>query len=502
MNAPAERRPTGAAVTAALTPFMGGPVAFAIFAFALADRHEEGGLFEGLARAWQEGGWPMYLVVLVGGLVAAGCAACMFFGVQRGSLAILASAPLSALITAVGAFGFWNGMRNAIEAVAHVNPADKATIMAAATSEALTSSAFGISGTAGLLASLSLGCLFGVVAQTGVARKVLVFSGAAFFTLALISLSAVLRLGAVMGLFRALAYVAPVDRLTILIAGSEELQVYRLPFLGLLGLFAVVLAVGAVTLKESPRGAVLLPLLGLGGLVGLGLHAGAQTGIERSTAALVTRPAGAGLVDLPGYFDFEGATRCLGADRIGDCTEGDALTDEALADELGAWVRRAKDEAEYSFHGGGPLLLPIGVKADSSAQSLWRFIDASIGAGAFGISLVGEQEGAQPKVASELAVFVTLFRSKYRSVPVGLFLAGQEQCGHGQKACDPATAKGEELVVGGATWKAGPLKGEASARPDFVLVQADRTMTPQVLVKLALAASSQGRRLVLVLPRD
>jgi hypothetical protein len=498
MNDPTARRPTGAAVTAALTAFMGFPVAFAIFVAAVTSRHDEGGLFEKLARAWQEGGWAMYAVLLVSGLAAVGCAAFAFFGVQRGSIAILACAPVSALITAVGAIGFFSGMRNALEAVAHVHPADKATILAAGTSEALTASAFGMAGTAGLVGSLALGCLFGVVAQTGVARRLLAFSGGAFLALALVSLTAVLRLGVVMGIFRALAFVSPADRLTILVGGSDELAAYRVPMLGALALLALVVIAGAVALKEQPRAAVLLPLLGFGGLVGLGTQAIVRASLDRTVAEMAalrvdTRP----LIELAGFYRFDGATRCLGAKTVGDCLEGDDLTPEALKDELEAVLRREAADAELFGREQRAPDVPVAVRADASAASLWRFIDTLVAAGGEGLELMGQQASKGYQVVGELAAMEQVFRSDWRGVPLGV---GPEarRC---KPTCTFATAQGEALVVDGQTWTAGPVKGE-TVRGDEVYLRADRALTPQTLAKLALAAASHDRKLVLVLPNE
>ena len=68
-----------------------------------------------------------------------------------------------------------------------------------------------MAGTAGLLASLALGCLFGVVAQTGLARKLLVFTGATFLSLSLVSTTALMRISELTALFKAVAHVSPLD---------------------------------------------------------------------------------------------------------------------------------------------------------------------------------------------------------------------------------------------------------------------------------------------------
>lgn len=492
MSEPAlpEKRPTGAAVTAALTPFMGGPVAFALFTFALRSGGHEEGLFGQLAEAWAEGGFFMYVVLLVGGGVAMTSAALMFFGVQRGSPAVLAAAPLGALITAVGAVGFFNGISSAAQAVAHVNPADRATIMAAGTGEALTTSAFGLAGTAGLLASLSLGCLFGVAAQNGLARKLLVFTGAAFLSLSLVSATALLRLSNLMGLFKALAHVNPLDRPTILVMGSEELGQYRLPMLSFLALVLAVLVAGAMALKESPRTAVLLVLLGAGGLVGLGAQAGASSLAAAKTASLFPADAAPMLIELDGY-SSSSPQWCLAGLSVRACEEDQAMDEERLVDELSAHVRNKR---EYS--GEETVSIPLGITAKSTPESLWMFVGAAVTATADGVLLTGQKNRGPLKVVSELAAIAPLMQSNERSVPVGFAIAATP-C---EKGCELGKVDGDALIVDGKRWQAEKLIGERSELRDDVRVKVDMTMGPERLVTLALAAASNGRRLVIELP--
>lgn len=489
--AAASKRPTGVAITAALTPFMGGPVAFALFTIALGSGGGgDGGLFGRLANAWAEGGVFMYVVLLVGGLVAMTSAALMFFGVQRGSPAVLACAPLGALVTAVGAVGFFNGISGAADAVVHASPADRATIMAAATAESLTTSAFGMAGTAGLLASLALGCLFGVVAQTGLARKLLVFSGATFLSLSFVSTTALMRLSELMGLFKAVANVSPLDRPTILVMGSDELARFRLPMLGFIVLVLVVLVAGALAMKESPRTAVLLVLLGAGGLVGLGVQAGLTSLSEGKAAGLLPVDPSLALIELDG-FAASPTWWCLSGAEVRDCVEGRVMGDEQLADELAAHVR---NKAEY---GAAELVsIPVGVAPKASAAALWKFIDAAVRAKANGITLTGQKDTGSLKVVAELAALAPLMQVKERSVPVGFATEGtpcEGGCELGTVVGD--TVKGEQLVFDDVR-----IIDERAPLRDVVHVKADRTVTPERLARLAIATANEGRTLVLVLP--
>lgn len=488
--APAPKRPTGAAITAALTPFMGGPVAFALFTVALGAGGSENGLFGRLAEAWAEGGFFMYVVVLVGGLVATASAALMFFGVQRGSPVVLACAPLGALITAVGAVGFFNGISSAAEAVVHASPADRATIMAGATGEAVTTSAFGMAGTAGLLASLSLGCLFGVVAQTGLARKLLVFTGATFLSLSFVSMTALMRISELMGLFKAVAHVSPLDRPTILVMGSEELGRFRLPMLGFIVLVFVVLFAGALAMKESPRTAVLLVLLGAGGLVGLGVQAGLMSLAEGKTAALLPAAASPALIELDGYTASQ-PSWCLAGAEVRDCEEDRVMDDERLRDELSAHVR---NKAEYSAD--ELVSIPVGVAPMATAAALWKFIDVAVQAKASGLILIGQKDRGPLKVVSELAAIAPLMQVKERSAPVGFATEGTP-C---ERGCELGTIEGDTVKGEQVVFDDVRIIDELAPRPDVVQVKADRTLSPERLARLAIATANMGRTLVVVLP--
>jgi hypothetical protein len=494
-TAPAESvlRPTGAAVTAALTPFLGLPVTIAIFALAVG-AFGRGGSLGSLAMAWRDGGWPMYLVLGLGGVVSIVSAPLMFFGVHRGSVAVLANAPLASVLAAAGAAGYWLGMNGAISAISFASPADRATLLAAGFSEAINSSLFGLAAMAGLLVCLALGALFGFAAQTGVARTLMGSSMACFGALAVVAGVSLKRLAELMEGFRALANAAPDQRVTLLVEMAKELERYRTHSLAALGLLVVVLAVGAVLLKSSPRAAVLLPLLGLGGLVGLGTQAMARVSID-SMAPAMGPPLG--LITLDGLPSNE-TTWCLSDVGVVDCRDGaprgEAVTAEALEDELGAFIRRLEDLEEARGEDRAEVPVPLGVTPKATASGLGGFVTAALTTGATRLELQGEIEPRPLELPSEFSAFSSLVTSRLRMVPVGLAWRSK-RCPDG---CELAAVTGDALKVGAETWTAASLATRGSTPTKEVLIASDPSMTPQTLARLAMAACAKDRLLVVV----
>ncbi len=492
------KRPTTAAVFAALLPFLGGPLGLVIFALAV--NRGEGGVFENLAEAWAEGGFAMYLVLLAGAVITLLSAVAVFFGVQRGSPFVGIGAPLAAGIVAAGAVGTYWGVTQAARAVAHASPADRAPIMAAATGEALSSGAFGHSGAAGLLFGLALACLLGVAVQQGAARKMLFFTAAAFGVLALIDAASLYRLSSVRSAMQAVAHINPADRLAILMGSTEEIEASRWVFLGLVGALLVVLAVGAVVAKGAPRAMALLPLFGLAGLAGQGAQLAAQSLSER-TATEVTPPASAakGLVELDGYDMGADPTWCLKGDELVSCadTEGDRVSPEELRETLASIAAQWRDlhEAAGEANARVTLHLPFGVYPKAGAAPLWQAVDAASAAHS-NLALVGERAVKPVNVASELRVLAPYLLSLSRTAYVDLAFE-QEQCA---KGCDFATVKGDELHVGTETWRAEKPVYPFDDLTEVTLLKADRTMAPLQLMNLALAAAAHERRLTVVLP--
>jgi hypothetical protein len=482
MTRESEQRPLGAAVAAALAPFMGLPLALALM---LVTQGRAEGSFNGLAQAWKEGGFGMYLVLFAASGIGVVCCALAFFGVSRGSSALLAAAPLSTGITTVGAFMFERGMKGAAEVVGHVMPADQATLMARALGEALNASAFGFACSAGLLGAMAMGSVLGVAAQTGMARRTVGVAALVFTLLAAASFASLARINSLIGLFGAIASVAPGERLTLLGAASAESGA-NVGLLVALALLLVVVALGAVSLKAVPRLALLVPVLGLGGLAGHGAYAFALSRAAALTAS-ITPPR-------QGYVTFEGRPvdvfpdRCFASTGIVSSEDRSLQAMDALHDELMASLRYQKDLS-------GGVILPLGVFPGASATSLWTFADVALGAGATGLELIGERDVPEVKFKGEFAVVAPILRRFRTGVTVGL-ITSVEECA---STCVIASVKDGTLVVNGDAWKPGPPVGTPESPQDEVVLVADRTHTPEQVISLALAAAAKGRRLVLAL---
>jgi hypothetical protein len=493
------KRPTGAAIAAAISPFVGLPLTFLFMLLVLGPGGDEygGGPFSAVSRAWVEGGAGMYVVLLAGGSLAVISAALMFFGVHRGSPVILVNAPLASVLVAVGAFGYWSSMRSAIEAIAGAAPDDRATILAAATGEALNTTLFGLCAMGGLLVALLPGLLLGLIAQTGQAQRLLGVALGVFASLALVAWPFAKRLAELMGSFKAIAHVSPVDRLTILVGVGQELERYRVFVFGALGLLLVMVALGAVALKREPRMAILVPLMGLGGLFGLGAQAMAERGAMSAATTLQLELKPLGLVELEGAGTFS-PRWCLSGDEVVGCSLGGlegAVEPGALEAELasadsgfGSRDRSAVADDEPS--------VSVGVVRGATAAAGWTFLTAAARAGVRRVALVGEGPPRPLELPAEIALVARALDVRVRMVP--LHLATQSAgCGDG---CARATIEGDALVVGAERWTAKPLDGLHRRLTERVAISATPTLAPETLVKLAAAAAAHDRRLVVLVP--
>lgn len=487
------RRPTGAALGAAVSPFIGLPLTFVflLITVGLGVESAYGGPFGAVSSAWAEGGWGMYLILGAGGAFSLVAAVLMFFGVQRGSAVVLANAPLASALAAVGSFGYWTGMNGAIAAIAGAHPDDRATILAGATGEALNTTVFGLCAMSGLLGALVPGLLLGVIAQTGMARRLLVIAMGVFGSLMLVSWALASRLSELMGSLKAVAHASPADRLTILVGVGEELSRYRLYVLAPLGLLLVVVAGGAALLKRSPKLAVAVPLLGLGGLFGFGTQSFVEQRVSSAAATLASRPLG--LVALEGASAFA-PDRCVQNSALIECgAEGfkGAIRQEVLVDELEAGVRQ-DDPNDVDSEPWARL----GLARGAQAAATWEFLTTAARARVRRVALVGEGTPREMKLPAELEVVAKALDGPFRMVAIGL---APEGSGCGQ-SCTRATVEGDGLVVDGQQWTATSIDPSGGRLEKQVAIALNPALEPETLVKLALAAVANQRRLVVLFP--
>ncbi|MEW5742508.1 MAG: hypothetical protein AB1938_26560 [Myxococcota bacterium] len=102
-----------------------------------------------MVQMFQEGGWWMYPITLLGCALVPLSIVLVILGAaskQRNALMMSLILLVAGLTPAMlGAVAQMLSMRSAEEAIVHVNPADAATIRAAAMSESLTTVLFGLS---------------------------------------------------------------------------------------------------------------------------------------------------------------------------------------------------------------------------------------------------------------------------------------------------------------------------------------------------------------------
>lgn len=487
------RRPTGAAIAAAVSPFIGGPltVLFLLRCVGLGEDEFGGGPFGNLSAAWVEGGAAMSLVAVAAGAVSLIAAVLMFFGVQRGSPAVLVNAPLASGLVACGTLGFWTGMKAGLEAIAGALPADGATILAGSLRETLNPSLFGLCAMGGLLGALCPGLLLGVIAQTGQARRVLVVAMGVFGSLMLMAWALAQRLSELMSSLRPVVHTGPVDRLAILVGVGEELSRYRVYAISALVMLLAVVMAGALMLKASPKRAIAVPLLSLAGLFGFGTQELADLRIQSLAARVVTPTKPLGLVELNGYSSIE-PRWCVNEKELVDCdAEGlkSPVEHDVLVDELSAGARFGdEDDAEPR--------VGLGLVRGASAETTWRFFNTAVQAGVHRVALVGETAPRVVKLPSEIGPLGKALDSRFRRVSVGLAKASTG-C---SKGCRPATVEGTSLVVDGQKWVATPLEGWSKRLDEQVAITATAEVTPETLVALAMAAVANQRRLVVLLP--
>lgn len=467
------RRPTGAAVAAALSPLLAVPLSLLLL------RLRVGGSGEGLGSTWVEGGVGMYLVLLSELALALVAAALMYFGVHRGSPVVVANAPLASALAAVGALGFWLGVDAVLDAIVHAHPMDRTVILAAGTAEALSASLFGLCAMAALLLALCAGLVLGILAQEGTPRRLLLATTGVFGALAAVAWASAGRVDVLMSGLKAITTVSAGQRQGLLVGLGEELASARTSLLLTVVAVVVLSIVGAALVRSTPALAVAVPLLGLGGLFGLGVQAVAERGLREGRGAGLPASKPLGLLAFEGHEGI--APRwCARSSGLVDCDTEARAVDPAMLREVLASLA-TDDEKD---------LVTLGVSPGAESRTVWAFLAAAAGARVGGVVLVGEFSPRAMKLPAELEFLRSNLTASFRMVPVALS-TGASGCG---ERCVRASVQGESLVVGSETWSAAPL-GPASPGTELqVSIDSDLSVSPETLVKLAMAAARHERR--------
>jgi len=225
---------------------------------------------QSVPEAWNEGGWPMYVVFLCA-LLAFLVNAAGSFLLPRGSItATAAGAFLSLLCAAVGVFGFRSGMNAADAAILHASPADRGIIMHGALGEALMSVVFGLSLAGALFFTLGFGAL--IAAGAGKThRAALAIFGSGGVALGVWQFAVSRVMGSEADAYKAVAHAMAADRMVLLASALESAQHARQFALVLLVPVLVTAVASVMVLRGRPAmGAVttgiVVPLLALGAL--------------------------------------------------------------------------------------------------------------------------------------------------------------------------------------------------------------------------------------------
>lgn len=467
-------RPTAAAVIAAVLPFLSAPVAFAVFGLASA---QGGGLLQGLTQAWAEGGAAMFFVVLASGAGAFVCAALLFFGVQRGAAAALGCSAAAAVPIFAGALGPLVSLRELLTVLAAVDPADRLVILAAAVGETTNVTAFGFACGFALAGASAAGCAWGAVAQRGAARGLLLVSTAVHGLVALSSAVVLHRQATLGAAFRAVAHAAPAERVTLLAAADADLAAYRLPLLALVVALLLVAVVGAWALRGERAHAVLVPLFAVAGLTGLGASL-ATRGALNDTLSGAVPPPGPALVPLDGVPPSQRAP--LFTVTATQVEVGGAPADEAR-------LRAAMESAPMGS-------TPIALRADVAAGPLLDALSAAASSGKWAVELHGETTPAPVHFTSELRLVGEAMNAKERAVELRMAVAPLP-C---EPDCTYARSTDDGLSVGSEHWVAARPTETPEDQLRVVYLLHPTTLSPQALVRGALAAASHRAVLTIV----
>lgn len=359
-----------------------------------------------VARAFVEGGSFTYLTVAAFSFAVLAIGGCAAF-VPRVRLPAAIPFALAVLPSMLGGAGMALGFRGVRAAVANVNPADKATILAAGLSEALQCVVIGValSGAAWLAVALSFG-LAGAAAPQGAVpprRPAAWVAATAAFGLALAAWVEAAEWRDVLTGFQAVATVNPVDKAAILGAVFQEhAEAMRLRW-GLLGATAVSVVVVALLTRAKPS-----PVRALAA----GAVVAASVWLPSATVEANSRIEAPSLGDeaLAPRVKVPSSVRSVAPDAAFTLEASEVLhRDGAVLVDDGAVLERVKDDlrrvaelhAVAGLYAGETIDVPVEPLPNIATERVLHFMQLAFRARANQVSMCGAPS-SQPEALSQV----------------------------------------------------------------------------------------------------
>ncbi|MBL8916925.1 MAG: hypothetical protein JNM17_39845 [Archangium sp.] len=419
MNAPnTSSSGTGAGIAAGVISLMAFPIGFVLFGL---EGSRAEGLMQAVAEGWNEGGWWMYVIMLLEFVLMGGGALSLLF-FARGKQTVWALTPaISVLMMAVAVMGFMSSMSSSMAAVMHANPLDRGIIMYAATGESLQTIHFALSFITATFVLHAVG--LALIGFTASEKKPPLVLALGVFGLSIWLFASQRATSMELGAYKAMAHAAPSDRATIVIFSLADAQSSQKLALGAMLVVLVAVVLALVTLRSTPRAlagvvsALLVTLAGVGGLRALGRPN--ADGQKMMKGAQLTRP----LLELratPDEMPFP------------PFTLGSAIHDENGAVPTLEEVIRGREEVS--------LMLETDVTLDALRETLGRLASNDVKS----VKLYGELRIKPPDDVKVPDLFEPLFHST-SSVRIGLINACPA------KGCAQLNEKG--LSFDGETWE-------------------------------------------------
>lgn len=225
------------------------------------------------ADAWNEGGWPMYPVLLFA-MASTVVGAVGAFFVARGKPVVwAASALVSVFVAALGVFGYRNGLIGSFEAIQHAAPVDRAVIMNGSVGEASQCVVFALLLVAGILLVQGVALAFsGLAVREPLARRGTFLLGFGVLAVGLWQAMAGFAFSAESQVYKWVAHASAVDRLTLIAAYVEQSGAWGQRASFALIAVVVVCVLAGTLLRSNPRvlisvvAGILIPTAGLGGV--------------------------------------------------------------------------------------------------------------------------------------------------------------------------------------------------------------------------------------------